>query len=86
MIAANHCRGIEGAGYFLSQEDRAGSVLDRLRGRGGALPRCFQLVLRVDTIDTTRAVVNAECVAHRVFRTALSKSLRAKTRVSDREL
>jgi hypothetical protein len=67
MIAANHCRGIEGAGYFLSQEERVREVLERLRTRGPALPRCFQLVLRVDTIDTTREVVNAECVAHRVF-------------------
>jgi hypothetical protein len=67
IVAANHCRGIEGAGYFLSQESKVRGVLDTIGAPGEALPRRFQLVLRVDTIDTTRVVVNSECVAWRVF-------------------
>jgi hypothetical protein len=67
MIAANHCRAIEGAGYFLTQEDKVRGVLETIAGCGGVLPSCFQFVLRVDTIDTTREVVNSECVAYRVF-------------------
>jgi hypothetical protein len=67
MIAANHCRAIEGAGYFLSQAEKVRGVLETIAASGGVLPRCFQLVLRVDTIDTTREVVHSECVAYRVF-------------------
>jgi hypothetical protein len=67
MIAAIHCRGIEGAGYFLTQEDKVRGVLETITTQGGVLPRYFQLVLRIDTIDTTREVVNSECVAYRVF-------------------
>ena len=67
IIAANHCRGIEGAGNFLSQEDKVHGVVEAMTARNGVLPKCFQLVLRVDTIDATREVVNSECVAWRAF-------------------
>jgi hypothetical protein len=67
MIAANHCRGLEGAGYFLTQEDKVRGVLEMIATHDGVLPKCFQILLRIDTVDTTREVVNAECVAYRLF-------------------
>lgn len=66
IIEANHCRGIEGAGYFLTREECVTTVRDRLLSRdGSAIYPYFQLILRVDMVDATREVVNVECVAFR---------------------
>ena len=85
MIEANHCRGIEGAGQFLTDEAKVGGVLETIAAQGGALPGCFQLVLRVDTIDTTREVVNSECVAWRVFDRALDPAPVARAAAGGRK-
>lgn len=67
-IAADHCRAIEGAGHYLTQESTVGSLLERMKLRNAVLPAQFQLILRVETIDTTREIVSVECEAHRVLR------------------
>ena len=68
IIAADHCRAIEGAGYYLTQEEKVQVLLERMRLHNGLMPGQFQLVVRVETIDTTREIVDVECVAHRVLR------------------
>lgn len=68
IIAADHCRGIEGAGYFLTQEQKIEALHETMRLRNARMPEQFQLVVRVETIDTTREIVDVECVAHRVLR------------------
>lgn len=68
LIAANHGRAIEGAGHFLTLEDRVESVL-RAMGLADAaeLPPCFQMLMRVETIDIDDEVAGVQCVAHRVL-------------------
>jgi hypothetical protein len=68
-IAADHCRAIEGAGHYLTQESTVESLLERMKPRNTLLPQQFQLILRVETVDTTREIVGVECEAHRVLRT-----------------
>jgi hypothetical protein len=67
-IAADHCRAIEGAGHYLTQESSVAALLERMKLRNALPPAQFQLVLRVDTVDTTREIVGVECEAHRVLR------------------
>jgi hypothetical protein len=68
IIAADHCRAIEGAGYYLTHEEKVRVLLERMRLRNASIPEQFQLVVRVETIDTTREIVEVEYVAHRVLR------------------
>ena len=68
IIAADHCRAIEGAGYFLTQEQKIEALHETMRLRNARMPEQFQLVVRVETIDTTREIVDVECVACRVLR------------------
>jgi hypothetical protein len=68
IIAADHCRAIEGAGYYLTQEDKVQALLERTRSHNGQMPAQMQLVVRVETIDTAREIVDVECVAHRILR------------------
>jgi hypothetical protein len=68
MIAANHGRAIEGAGHFLTLEDRVRSVIESM-----GLPPShdmalhFQLLMRVETIDVDDEVAHVQCVSHRVL-------------------
>jgi hypothetical protein len=67
MIAANHGRAIEGAGHFLTLEDRVRSIVESLGlERGVELPAHFQMVMRVDTIDVDDEVAQVSCVASRL--------------------
>jgi hypothetical protein len=68
IIAGDHCRAIEGAGYYLTQEEKVQVLLDKMRLHNGILPGQFQIVVRVETVDTTRDIVDVECVAHRIMR------------------
>ena len=70
LIAANHGRAIEGAGHFLTLEDRMESVL-RAMGLEDApeMPAHFQMLMRVETIDIDDEVASVQCVAHRVLET-----------------
>lgn len=67
MIAANHGRAVEGAGQFLSLEDK---VADLLAATGfdslSKLPDRFQMLLRVEMIDFDEEVIQVDYVAHRV--------------------
>jgi hypothetical protein len=66
MIAANHGRAIEGAGHFLTLEDRVQRLLDVMGlGNGQSLPQHFQLLMKAETIDIDDEVVYVECVAQR---------------------
>lgn len=68
MIAANHGRAIEGAGHFLTLEDRVQSVIESMgRPRSREMPLHFQLLMRVETIDVDDEVVQVQCVASRVL-------------------
>lgn len=67
LISGTHGRAIEGAGQFLSREDRLATLLDALGlGPKDAVPDHFQALLRVDLIDYIEEVVNVELVSHRV--------------------
>jgi hypothetical protein len=68
MIAADHCRAIEGAGYYLTNNERLTALLGRVGLRNAVAPAQFQLVVRVETIDITREIVDVECVAFRVLK------------------
>jgi hypothetical protein len=68
MIAANHGRAIEGAGHFLTLEDRVQRLLELMViGKNQRLPEHFQLLMKVDTIDIDDEVVHVECAAHKVL-------------------
>ena len=67
MIAANHGRAIEGAGHFLTLEDRVRMVVSRLRLGEANEPEHFQLLMRVGTIDVDDEVAQSELVTHRVI-------------------
>jgi hypothetical protein len=62
MIAANHGRAIEGAGYFLTLEDKVKDLLDTY-GLNGGLGASFQLLIRVETFDIDDEAVAVTCVA-----------------------
>jgi hypothetical protein len=66
-IAANHGRAIEGAGQFLTLEDRVRTVVTRLRLGEANEPEHFQLLMRVGTIDVDDEVAQSEVVTHRVI-------------------
>jgi hypothetical protein len=68
MIAADHCRAIEGAGYYLTHEEKVHDLLERTRLRNALMPPYLQLLIRVETVDTTREIVDVDCVAHRIWR------------------
>ncbi len=68
MIAANHGRAIEGAGHFLTLEDRVQSVIEGMGlARSAKMPPHFQLLMRVETIDVDDEVVQVQCAAQRVL-------------------
>lgn len=68
LIAANHGRAIEGAGHFLTLEDRMESVLRAMNLEDAPeMPAHFQMLMRVDTIDIDDEVAGVQCVAHRVL-------------------
>jgi hypothetical protein len=66
MIAANHGRAIEGAGHFLTLEDRVRALL---KGMGldntSDLPQHFQMLMHVETIDVDDEVTHVHPLAHR---------------------
>ena len=68
MIAADHCRAIEGAGYYLTKEEKVQQLLERMSLHNGVLPGQFQLIVRVETVDTPREIMDVDCVAYRVLR------------------
>ncbi|MBI1897708.1 MAG: hypothetical protein HYZ57_16230 [Acidobacteria bacterium] len=69
MIAANHGRAIEGAGHFLTLEDRVQSVIETMGlRRASHMPPHFQLLMQVETIDVDDEVARVQCVAHRVIK------------------
>jgi hypothetical protein len=66
LIAGTHGRAIEGAGQFLSREDRLATLFVALGlGRADPVPPHFQALLRVDLIDYIEEVVNVEVVVVR---------------------
>ena len=68
MIAANHGRAIEGAGHFLTLEDRVESVIESMGfPRAPELPPHFQLLMRVETIDVDDEVAQTQSIAHHVI-------------------
>lgn len=68
MIASNHGKAIEGAGHFLTLEDKVAELLPALQAAGeGELPSRFQLLMRVEMMDLSDEVVQTECVATRVL-------------------
>jgi hypothetical protein len=67
MIAANHGRAIEGAGHVLTLEDRVQEIFDRMGIEAEEpLPRAFQLLMRVDTVDIDDEVAGVECESYYV--------------------
>lgn len=64
MVSANHGRAIEGAGQYLSREDKLRELLGKMNVQEA--PAHFQALLRVDMIDFDEEVVNVEYVTHRV--------------------
>jgi hypothetical protein len=68
IIAANHGRAIEGAGHFLTLEDRVQSMLQTMKlDTASALPEHFQVLMQVETIDMDDEVSHVECVDHRIL-------------------
>jgi hypothetical protein len=68
MIAANHGRAIEGAGHFLTIEERVQSVIELMGLQPShEMPPHFQLLMQVETIDVDDEVARVQCVAHRVY-------------------
>lgn len=68
LIAGNHGRAIEGAGQFLTREDRLATLLAAMRVLPGQeVPRHFQALLRVDLIDYVEEVAHVELVSHRII-------------------
>jgi hypothetical protein len=67
-ITANHGRAIEGAGDFMTTENRVHSLLEKMGLAGHhALPQHFQVLLRVEMMDFDEEVVQVEPVAHRIL-------------------
>jgi hypothetical protein len=68
LIAANHGRAIEGAGDFLTHEDKLQELLITMQlAETDSLPPHFQLLLRVDMIDFDEEVVGAQYITHRIY-------------------
>jgi hypothetical protein len=67
MVAANHGRAIEGAGQYVTREDKMAELADRFGTGLSAFPASFQVLLRVDMIDFDEEVVNVEYVSHRTY-------------------
>jgi hypothetical protein len=67
IIASNHGRAVEGAGYFLTLENEVSKLLKQMGfAESEALPDRFQILLRVEMIDLDDEVVNVEYLDHRV--------------------
>lgn len=69
IVSANHGRGIEGAGDYLTREDALADLAARLSGPERRLPRHFQVLLRVEMIDFDEEVVEVDYLTHRVIET-----------------
>lgn len=69
MIAANHGRAIEGATNYLTSAQEVSKLLSTLNVDPGnsALPKRFQILLRVEMIDVDDEIVDVEYVSHRMF-------------------
>ncbi len=69
MIASNHGKAIEGAGHFLTLDDRVNDLLPALRAAGETqIASRFQLLMRVEMMDLNDEVVETDCVAVRVLK------------------
>jgi len=68
MISSNHGRAYEGAGRVLTLENELTQVLEKM-GLSDleAMPRHFQILLRVEMADFDEQVVGVEYVSHRVY-------------------
>ena len=67
MIAANHGRAIEGATSHLTTVREITKLLSTINiDQGSALPRRFQILLRVEMIDLDDEIVDVEYVSHRL--------------------
>lgn len=68
MIGALHGKALEGAGQFLTSEDRLRGLLEHLQPNSReAVPDYFQVLMEVEMIDIGDEVVNVNCVANRVI-------------------
>ncbi len=68
MIAGNHGKAIQGAGHFLTLEDKVGDLLRAMgAGESGEVPPYFQLLMRSEMIDLNDEIVETQCVAHRIL-------------------
>jgi hypothetical protein len=67
MIAANHGRAIEGATSHLTAGPEILKLLSAINvNQGSALPKRFQILLRVEMIDLDDEIVDVEYVSHRM--------------------
>jgi hypothetical protein len=68
MIAANHGRAIEGATNYLTAAKEVSNLLAILNvdPQQSALPKRFQILLRVEMIDVDDEIVDVEYVSHRI--------------------
>jgi hypothetical protein len=67
MIAANHGRAIEGATSHLTAEPEMLRLLSAIKvDQRSALPKRFQILLRVEMIDLDDEIVDVEYVTHRM--------------------
>jgi hypothetical protein len=68
MIAANHGRAIEGAANYLITSREISKLLSTLNvDRFSALPKRFQILLRIEMIDMDDEIVDVEYVSHRLI-------------------
>ena len=67
MIAANHGRAIEGATNHLTAPRELSKLLSAIKvDQRTALPKRFQILLRIEMIDLDDEIVDVECVSHRM--------------------
>jgi hypothetical protein len=67
MIAANHGRAIEGATSLLTTGPEIAKLLSTIQvNHQAALPKRFQIMLRVEMIDLDDEIVDVEYVSHRM--------------------
>ena len=64
IVSANHGRGIEGAGDYLTREEALADLCARISGPDRRLPRHFQVLLRVEMIDFDQEVVEVDYLTH----------------------
>jgi hypothetical protein len=82
MVAANHGRAIEGAVSYLTTPREITKLLSRMGiGHGSCLPMRFQILLKVEMIDSDDEIIDVELVSYRLRQFGRAKQSMIQTSI-----